>query len=439
MASTTGQDHADAMADASFSLRATVALSLIAFLVFGIGGWAATSTLAGAVITSGQVVVDNAVKKVQHSTGGVVGAIHVKVGDRVVSGDILVHLDDTQMRANLGIISSELQELTGRKARLAAERDGARRIVFPDGFEARGPEALHTAAGERQLFEVRAQSLAQQKAQLAERIGQYRSEIVGLKRQERAKANEIKLIEEELGRVTDMFKRQLTPITRVLAMQRDASRIGGEHGKLLADIARSEGSISETELRIIELDATRRADAQKELREIELRMGELNERRNAAEDALRRVDIRAPASGVVHELNANTVGGVIGPGETIMGIVPLEEPKVIEVRVAPTDVDQVWVGQKAILRFPGFNQRTTPELHGSVSVLASDVTREQQTGVSYYSARIQVDAADLDTLKRLKLVAGMPVEGYIQTTERTALSFLVKPFADQLAKAFREE
>ena len=425
--------------DTAFRWRAMLGLSLIAFLGFGIVGWASTSSLSGAVIAAGQIVVDSSVKKIQHPTGGVIEAINVKAGDRVAAGDLLVHLDDTQTRASLEIVRTELTELFGRKSRLAAERDGATEISFPTNFERSHPEAVRIMTGEQRLFAARLQSKAEQKGQLKERIGQFQSEIIGLTKQDEAKTEELHLVRDELGRVMDLYKRNLLPITRLLQIQRDAARIEGEHGSLLSEIARAKGQVSETELRIIELESTRQADAQKELREIEERVGELTQREVAARDTLQRVDIKAPISGTVNELAIHTIGGVIAPGETIMSIVPMEDEKVIEVRLAPTDIDQVSVGQKAILRFLAFNQRTTPELKGTVSVLASDVMKDTQTGASYYTARLHVDEADQAKFTAMKLVAGMPVEGFIETTERTALSYLVKPFSDQLARAFREE
>lgn len=423
----------------SYARRVAVALGLCAFLILGIGGWAATSSLSGAVLAPGLIVVESNIKKVQHQTGGIVGAILVRNGDIVSGGDLLVRLDDTQTRANLGVVKSQLTELTGRKARLAAERDGSPGIEFPSGFEASDAEAARVAEGERRLFAAKKKSIDGQKAQMRERVGQFRHEISGLTRQEKAKASELQLVKEELARVEDMYEKRLTPVTRVLAMQRDATRIEGEHGAVVSQIARATGQIAETELKILEIEETLRAEAQKELRDVEARIAELNERRISAEDMLQRVDLRAPQSGVVHELSVHTVGGVISPGETVMSIVPAEDEKAVEVRLAPTDIDQITIGQKARLRFPAFNQRTTPELDGSIARVAPDLTKDPQSGVAYYTARIKIMEDDLAAFKKMKLVAGMPVESYIQTGERTALSYLTKPFTDQLQRAFREE
>ena len=419
--------------DRGYRRRVVMSLGLCALLVIGCGGWAAVSSISGAVVASGLVVIESSVKKVQHPTGGVVGAILVKNGEHVSAGDLLLRLDDTQMRSNLGVITSQLTELIGRKARLAAERDGAATVEFPAGFDLSDDEARRVSSGERRLFSAKRKSIDGQKAQLKERIGQYKSEIEGLKRQEKAKSRELALVKDELGRVEDMYRQRLTPVTR------DETRIDGEHGSVMSQIARAEGQISEIGIKLIELEETLCAEAQKELRDVEGKIAELNERKLSAEDMLRRVDLRAPQSGVVHELAVHTVGGVISPGDTIMSIIPVEDDKAIEVRLAPTDIDQVTIGQKATLRFPAFSQRSTPELSGAVSRLAADLTRDPQSGAAFYVARIKVIDDDLAKFNTMKLVAGMPVESYIQTGDRTALSYLTKPFTDQISRAFREE
>lgn len=425
--------------DAGLATRVAVGFLVVFLTIGGVGGWAATAELSGAVIGSGVIVVDSNIKKVQHPTGGVVGELLVSNGQAVTAGQLLVRLDDTQTRAALGIVVSQLIELTGRRARLAAERDDAVAIAFPAEFEASGEEARRVASGERRLFEAKRRTMEGQKAQLRERIGQLSQEIEGLSAQRKSKEQEIRLVNDELARVEDMYKRKLTPVTRLLAMQRDASRIEGEHGALVAQIARARGQITETELQILSLDHTARTEAQKELREIEGRLAELAERKVAAEDQLKRVDIRAPRSGIVHDLGVHTVGGVVAAAEPMMHIVPSEDVLTIEARIGATDIDQLSLGQPAVLRFPAFNQRTTPELPGTVVRVAADLTREASTGQSFYIVRIQVDEAALGKLKGLKLVPGMPVEAFIETGQRTALSYLIKPFTDQLTKALRED
>ncbi len=419
--------------------RIIAGFTLMAALLLGVGGWMVFATIAGAVVAPGYIVVDSNIKKVQHPAGGIVSEIFVRNGDRVAAGDILLRLDDTQTRANLGIVSSQLVELRGRKARLIAERDDAETVVFPPGFAEESEDAARVAAGERRLFAAKRTALAGQKSQLKERVGQIHKEIEGLTAQMGAKSQELKLIRQEQQRVADMHARKLVPETRLLSINRDVIRIEGEHGALMAQVARLGGQIHETELQLLQLDHVTQTEAQKELREVEARIAELSERAVAADDLLKRVDVRAPQSGVVHDLAVHTVGGVIGPGETIMFIVPNDDVLAIEVRVPPTDIDQVGLGQACVLRFPAFNQRTTPELAGTVSRVAADLTREVQTGFTYYLARISVPTDELAKLKELRLLPGMPVESYIETGDRTVLSYLMKPFKDQFTRAFRED
>ena len=351
-------------------LTAGLVLSgMIAVAVFVGGSFA---NLSGAVIASGMVVVDGNTKKIQHPQGGVIGQILVRNGTRVSAGDLLVKLDDTQTRASLGIISSQLTELLGRKARLAAERDGLDNLAFPLEFTTVGPEAKRVASGEQRLFQARLTSANGQKAQLGERIKQYEEETKGLRVQNSAKTRELTLIREELSRVNDLYKKSLVPVTRVLSLQRDESRIEGEVGTLVAQVARLGGQIAETRLQIIAIDQNRFSDAQKELREAEGRIAELQERKIAAEDQLKRVELRAPIDGIIHELAVHTVGGVVNPAEQLMLVVPTGDSLNVEIRISSSDIDQLKIGREGMLRFTAFNQRTTPEDNEKMGI----VTRE---------------------------------------------------------------
>ena len=439
MTNPTKQGDLDTRLEPALKRRLSLGLGLVALLGVTVAGWAANATLTGAVIAPGLVVIDSSVKKIQHQSGGIVGAILVKTGDSVQAGDVVLKLDETQARANYGIITSQIVQLTGRKARLLAERDSAPAISFSDAFLASDPEARTVAEGETKLFTKRRAALDGQKSQLNERVGQLRREIEGLSAQASAKDQEIRLMREELDRVQLMRKKELVPVQRLLSTQRDLTRLEGERGVLTAQIAKAQGSISETELQMFGLEQTTQSDANKELREIEARIAELAERRTAAEDLLKRVDLRAPQSGIVHELAVHTVGGVIAPGETIMSIVPKDDDFAIEVKIAPIDIDQVAIGQPVTLRFSAFNQTETPELKGRIIQRAEELTKEPQSGNAYYVARVRVIDEDKAKAAKLKLVSGMPVEGFVETSKRTALSFLMKPVTDQFNRAFREE
>ena len=415
--------------------RLLVGLLLVVVMVASVGGWAATTPIGGAVIASGFVVVESNIKKVQHPTGGIVAQIAVKNGNLVNAGDVLVSLDDTQARANLGIVASQLVQLSGRKARLEAERDQTDQVRFPAGFVISGEDAVAIMEGERRLFEVRQSVKNGQIAQFTERIGQLRQEIKGITAQRDAKAEEVELMRDELERLEGMRKKDLVPTTRTLQAQRDLTRLRGEWGAHVAQIARSQGQISETELQIIAVTQNMQTEASKDLREIEARIAELLERKVAAEDQLKRIYLRAPQTGYVHDLTVHTIGGVIGPGESVMTIVPTHETLSVEARIGTADIDQVAVGQEAVLRFPALNQRTTPEIKGTVSRIGADLTKDPQANAVYFTVRISVADNDRDAFK---LVPGMPVEAFISTHERTALSYLMKPISDQVTKAFRE-
>jgi HlyD family secretion protein len=292
--------------------------------------------------------------------------------------------------------------------------------------------------GEEKLFEARRQARIGQRAQLRERVAQTNEEIRGLTAQYQAKQAEIKLIEQELVGVEDLFKKNLVSIVRYMQLQRDQARLKGEYGQLIADIARARGKISETELQVIQLDQDFRTEVLKDLRETQGKIGELRERVTAAEDQLRRIELKAPLTGTVYQLSVHTIGGVIANGETIMQIVPNADELVVEAKVAPQDIDQVTAGAKVIIKIMAGNQRTTPDLIGTLIQVSPDLTREQQTNQAYYVVRASLPQSEIKRLSDIKLIPGMPAEAFIQTHERTPLQYLLKPLHDQIARTFRE-
>ncbi|MBR0874833.1 HlyD family type I secretion periplasmic adaptor subunit [Bradyrhizobium tropiciagri] len=415
-------------------------LAGVIILAGGVGGWAATTELAGAVIGSGTLVVDSYTKKVQHPTGGVVGELNVREGARVKAGDVIVRLDETVTRANLLIVVKSLDEQAARRARLEAERDDQDRLDFPEDLTARvaDPDVNRLLTGEHKLFELRRTARAGKKAQLNERIGQLREQIRGLDEQIQAKDRETNFIDQELIGVRDLWRKNLVQITRLTTLERDAARLHGERGALVAAVAEARGRITETTLQIMQIDQDLRTEVGKDLAEIRAKSTELVEKRVAAEDQLKRIDIRAPQDGIVHQLALHTIGGVIGPGEQIMLIVPSQDALVVEVRILPHEIDRLSIGQPVLLRFSAFNQRTTPQLNGEVSHVSADVAVDQKSMASFYAVRIAVPESEIARLGDLKLIAGMPVEAFIQTGPRTVMSYLVKPVSDQLMRTWRE-
>jgi HlyD family secretion protein len=417
------------------------AIVVVSVLVVGVGGWAATAVISGAVVASGSLVVDTNVKKVQHPTGGIVGELRVRDGDRVHAGDIVVRLDETVTRANLAIVTKGLGEMMARKARLESERDGLDTITFPAQLlaEADDPDRAAAMDSERKLFDLRKTARSGQKAQLKERTAQLGEEITGLAAQQNSKAKEIALIDRELAGVRELWKQNLVQLTRLTALEREAARLDGERGQLVAAAAQAKGKIAETALQILQIDQDLASDVAKELRDVDGKIGEFVERKVTAEDQLKRIDIRAPQDGSVFQLAVHTVGGVITAGDPIMLIVPEADNLSVEVKVNPQDIDQLQLNQKAILRFSAFNARTTPEIEGIVTRISADTSTDQRTGQTYYTIRISMPAEQIERLGNVKLLPGMPVEAFVQTGDRTMLSYLMKPLHDQVMRAFREK
>jgi HlyD family secretion protein len=418
-----------------------VGLAITVLLIGGVGGWAATTQLAGAVIAPGTIVVESSVKKVQHPTGGVVGEVLARDGDLVKAGDVVVRLDDTVTRASLAIVTKNLDGLWARGARLEAEQRGVDRIAFPKALldRADDPDVKNIIASETKLFEVRTFGRVGQKAQLRERVTQLIEEIAGLMAQEKAKDQEIVLVEKELTGVQQLYEKHLVQMSRLTTLQRDAARLNGERAQFIAARAQAKGKITETELQIIQVDKDLVSDVSKDLRETNDKIGEFVERKVTAEDQLRRTDIRAPQDGMVLQSTVHTVGGVITAGDAIMMIVPQADDLSVEAKVNPQDIDKLQIGQKTLLRLSAFNQRTTPELNGVVTRVSPDVTTDQRTGQSYYTIRVSMPREEVARLGESKLIPGMPVEAFVQTGDRTMLSYLMKPLSDQLMRSFREK
>lgn len=424
----------------TYTRELKVGLRVLLVATVLIGGWAALVPLAGAVVVPGNLVVQSNVKAIQHPTGGVVAAIPVRNGMRVNAGDLLLRLDATQAQASLQVLTKQLDEFRARSARLVAERDGLARPDLPEELAPRmGESALKALlSAESTLFQARATARESQKGLLRNRIAQLNEEIAGLDAQVASKAKQIELITGELVGVQDLYDKRLVPLPRLTALQREGARIEGERGQLVSSIAETKAKISEAQLQIVRTDQDFRTDVVKELGEVKGKEAELVERAVAARDLLDRIEMRAPVSGVVHQLNAHTIGGVIRGGDTIMEVVPDADDLQIEARLQPTDIDQVRVGQKAFTRFPAFNQRTTPEVAGVVSFISADTSRDQSSNASYFTVRVTLPDEERRRLIGLQLVSGMPAEVFMQTGSRTMLSYLFKPITDQLNRAFVE-
>jgi membrane fusion protein, type I secretion system len=429
----TRMDHA-----LSSELRTGLRVLIAAVVV--VGGWGTFVPLGGAIVTPGVIVVESKTKKVQHPSGGIVSQINVKDGSRVAAGDLLVRLDETQARANNQMLAKQLEQVQMRIARLIAERDGAADITLPHHLADREmqEDISDLMISERGQFTARSVTRNSQRELLRSHSQQLREQIVGLEAQTKSKAEQMELIAKELTGVQDLYDKGLSTITRLAGLQREASRLDGERGQIISAIAEAKSKISETDIQLLRIDQEFRTEVTKELREAQDKEAELIERATAATDQLRRIEVRAPVAGLVHELAVHTIGGVIAPGETMMEIVPETDDLVIEARLPPQDIDQVQGGQTTHVRFPAFNQRTTPQLVGHVSYVSADLSHDKQSNATYYTVKVMLTASERRRLGDLQLVAGMPAEVFLQTTSRTMLSYLLKPITEQLARMFNE-
>jgi HlyD family secretion protein len=426
---------------------------VLGLLIFGLLRWAALTEITGAVIADGTVVVESSAKKIQHPAGGTVSDLRVRNGDRIKAGDLLLRLDGAEVRARLETFAHQLAAHRLRIARLIAERDDQSSVATPDELTSRSgdPDVAAMIASESGLFESRRAIREGQRAELNQRILQLQNEIAGLEGQDRAKAAEIRLIDEELellGRLEGGPDKRMD-IRRIgadpsgiaekrLALRREAAKLRGECGQLRAAVAQLRGRIAEIEMQIVRLDHETRSAVISDLAETTARTVELQHRARAADDELRRLDLLATTSGSVHELAIRGSGDVIAAGETLMLIIPDSERLVVEAKIDPHQIDQVLAATTALLRFSAFDRRTTPELAGKLTRVSADLSRDARTGSAYFVARVEIDDAEIGHLGGARLVPGMPVEVQIETQHRTALSYLLKPLEDQLARAWKE-
>lgn len=424
-------------------VRGPVLLGLVATLILiaGFGLWATTTRIAGAIVAPGQIEVEQDRQVVQHPDGGVVEAILVREGEAVAAGQVLLRLDGAALRSELTIVEDQLSELAGRSARLVAERDAAEELRFPQDMmdlAAGSPEVAAQLDGQRRLFQARTATLANQRALLARRIDQITAQSNGIAAQSTALATQLDLIEQELAAQQGLLDKGLAQAGTVLALQRERARLQGQLGELAAEKARTEGQITEVEIEIASLATRRQEEATAELRQTGPAMLELAERRRALVERIDRLEIRAPVAGLVLGLQVTTPRAVLRPADAVLYVIPQDRPLVVTARIPPIHIDEVTVGQPAELVFSAFSARDTPHLKGRVTRASADALTDPQTGATYYTAELQLDAGEEARLGDRELLPGMPVEVFLQTGRRTPLAYLVKPFTDYFARAFRE-
>jgi len=425
---------------ASGSIRTyiIVGMLLIVLLVGGLGGWAVTARISGAVTASGRVVVESSVKKVQHREGGIVEEIFVRDGDAVEAGQVLIRLRKTQEQANLNYVEKQWIEYRAKSARLRAERDGEAELLFDiELSDLANPKAAREAIdGERKLFRARRSTRLGQIAQFRQRISQSEQQIAGLKAQRVKNKEQIHYVDEQIDDQEQLAKKGLGRRPTLLGLKRDRARLDGADSQLVAQIAVVQDKISETRLQILQVEKDFLENVLKELNEVETRLTGFRNQRITALDRLKRMEIVAPTAGTVHELQVHTVGGVIGAGEPVLHIVPKGDRLIVEANIAPVDIDQVKKGKVARINFSAFNLRETKQIYGKVIGVSADQIKDARTGVGYYTVRIEVDEASLATLGDHKIVPGMPADISIQTRPRLAIYYWLEPLLDHLDATF---
>ncbi len=408
----------------------------------GLGGWAATAKLKGAVISSGHLRVESQRQVVQHPDGGVVSDILVREGTLVEAGEVLIRLDGTTLLSELAVLESQLFELMARRGRLVAEQNDDQNITFDAELRAvagTNPEVRALLDGQQALFEARSKTLEREIEVMRERQDQTREQIIGSAAEIASLKRQSELIAEELVGQRQLLAKGLAQASRVLALDRESARLEGQYGQMVAQTAQLKGQISELEIELLRLRATRREGAITTLRDLGFRELELKERRIALSEQLSRLEVRAPLGGVVLDMTVHALKSVVRPAEPILYIVPSDSELVVDAQVDPIHIDSVRAGQEAVLNFSAFNTRTTPQLFGTVSKVSPDAILDEATQRSYYRAEVLLKQGELAKLEGQKLVAGMPVEVFIQTGERTPINYLLKPITDYFNRAMREE
>ena len=426
------------------SVRGPLIAGVVGFVVLlgGFGTWAATTKIAGAIVAPGRVVVDRNRQVVQHPEGGVVATLAVRDGDRVQEGDLLVRLDGAELNSALAIAEAELFELLARRGRLEAERVGRDSIVFDpllqDAAETR-PDLVALMQVQRDLLQARAATAVQEVRQLRKQRSQVIDQIAGIGAERISVTAQQALIGRELEGQQSLLAQGLTPAARVLALQRESVRLEGQGGALAAAVARAHGRITEIDIDILKRETRRREEAVAALSDQSYRELELLEERSALMLRLSRLEIRAPVEGVVLELAVHGPGAVLRPAQPALYLVPQTRPLVIEAALNPAQIDRVYAGQPATLRFPALDQRLAPALEGQLRRLSADAVLNDATGQSYFKAEVVLAASELAGLPgEVTLIPGMPVEVFLRTGDRAPLSYLLRPLTDYFTHALRE-
>jgi len=427
-----------------WSIRSPLVIGVITLCILlgGFGSWTVLSSISGAVVATGQIEVDSNRQIVQHLDGGVVAEILVDEGDIVSEGDVLIRLDPKELASNLLVTENQLFEIMARRARLEAERDGLDTLRFADELLQKAtnkPDVLDMVDGQRRLFEARRVSAANEIEQLSKRKTQIADQIQGIQAQQESMRIQLELIDEERNAQQSLLDRGLAQAATVLALRRTEANLKGQLGELIASEAQARGRITETEIEILRLGSQQREDAIQRLRDVRFNELELIETRQALREQINRLDITAPASGIVYGMQVHTPRAVIRPADPVLHLVPQDSPLVISAQVATTDIDQIFINQDVTLRLSALDQRLTPEIFGKISLISADAFRDETSGASFYRVEVSINPGQQELLPEdTVLIPGMPVDSFIRTNDRSPMAYLIKPLADYFSRAFRE-
>lgn len=425
------------------SLRRHSAVGLLGVigLFGGLTLWAAFTDIQGAVIAGGTLIVEGFSKQVQHPDGGIVTQIMVRDEDVVGEGQVLLTLDDTPIKANLGVINSQRNEALIIEARLVAELAEQPSFVLPEELLAMSddPQIASHLTTQQQILTARLRDQAGKVSQLNEQISQLDHQIEGLDIQLAAAIRQYDVIAERTADMEGLFEKNLVEAGQVATLRLQLAAAEGEKGRLIAAIAETRATIAEKQLQIEQITTEFIQRALDELQRTRQVLAESTQQKVAAEDRLSKTVIRAPQAGIVHASVVHTVGGVVGAGQLLMMIVPQSDDLLVRIHIDPMDIDQMQVGQKVHLRFSSLDQRKTPEAAGAIEKVSPDLVVDQQTGRGYYTATVRIEAEEKAKLPAdIKLLPGMPVEAFVTTGERSVLDYLIHPFIAELQLAFRE-
>lgn len=408
----------------------------------GLVAWAMVTEISGAIVSSGTLMVQSNAKQIQHPEGGVVAQLLVRNEDPVIAGQLLVVLDQTSVAATLEATESQLRQLLVKEARLLAEIDGSQAFDIPgSAIELFGEAKLRPVKMlEQQIFEARRATTLGRKSQLREQILQLERQREGFVLQEEALINQIDILQEEIADFDRLFADRLVTESRGTTLRKDLAAAKGQLGQVVASIAESNAAAAEKAIQITQVDDEYLTAALAELAQARQNISEFSQRRLADLDRRVRTEIRSPQSGIIHQSVLHTIGGVAPAGQTLMTVIPTDVPLLVNSRIETVDVDRVYVGQKVVLRFPGLDPRTTPELIGHIEGIAPDIARDEITGAAFYPMRVSIQENELSKLSEdISLLPGMPVETYVHLADRTVLGYLIQPFVDHLRLALREE